>query len=324
MKKTCLIAGFLAFGVFGSAAFAADPALLNLVMPDAKVLGGVNVTTAKISPLGQFLIGKAQMQNQGIQQFVAATGFNPLMDVTEVLGATAGDPAKPGGLLLMRGTFKVDQVVAAIQSANKAGVQVQTHAGATLVTFPAGKSKAKTATALAFIGSDIAVAGDSPTVIAALDRASAANSLDPALAVQINTLSGADDAWILSVAPLSSLIPTGAAGKGMPAQATQILANITAFSGTVKLDQNVTVALNATATDAKTAEALGNVVKLLVSFAAMSSGKDPQMTQALALLQNLQVTTSGTDLNLSLAIPESTIEQFINTIPASAKAHSGN
>ena len=34
-------------------ATAADPQLLNLVMPDAKVLAGVNVDQAKTSPFGQ-------------------------------------------------------------------------------------------------------------------------------------------------------------------------------------------------------------------------------------------------------------------------------
>src|SRR5580700_2023252 len=115
-----MLAGLL---TIGSAAFGADPKLMNLVMPDAKVLAGANVTTAKISPLGQYLI--AQMQGSGaqLQGLIAATGFDPFTDVTEVLAATAADPAKPGGLVLMDGTFNVAQIVAALQSRNSAATQ---------------------------------------------------------------------------------------------------------------------------------------------------------------------------------------------------------
>jgi hypothetical protein len=46
MRQTAVLLSFLWTG----AAFAADPQLLNLVMPDAKVLAGVNATSAVGSP----------------------------------------------------------------------------------------------------------------------------------------------------------------------------------------------------------------------------------------------------------------------------------
>jgi len=103
VRQSLILAGLL---TIGGAAFGADPKLLNLVMPDVKVLAGANVTSARISPLGQFLI--TQLQGNGVQfkSLIAATGFDPFTDVTEVLAASTVDPAKPGALVMMDGTFK--------------------------------------------------------------------------------------------------------------------------------------------------------------------------------------------------------------------------
>ena len=50
--------------VFAGLLPAADPQLLNLVMPDAKMLADVNVDQAKASPFGQFVLAQIQAQSQ--------------------------------------------------------------------------------------------------------------------------------------------------------------------------------------------------------------------------------------------------------------------
>jgi hypothetical protein len=98
------IAGLLVIAGAGFGATSViDPNLLNLAMPDAKVLAGVNATTAKTSPLGQFLISQLQGSIPQLQGAIAVTGFNPFTDVTQVLMAGGADPAKPGWLLLSSG-----------------------------------------------------------------------------------------------------------------------------------------------------------------------------------------------------------------------------
>src|SRR5277367_3094132 len=105
-------ASFFTASFFTPSAFAADPELMNLVMPDAKILAGANATTTKISPFGQFVLSKIALLGEEPQKFIAATGFDPLRDVSEVLAATAADPASHSGLLLVRGTFNVDKISA--------------------------------------------------------------------------------------------------------------------------------------------------------------------------------------------------------------------
>src|ERR1041385_4058545 len=92
---------------------AADPQLLNLVMPDAKVLAGVNVDQAKTSPFGQYLIGQMNaQQDPKLQELIAATGFDPTRDVHEILVASAGGPNQHTGLFVARGSFDPGRIAA--------------------------------------------------------------------------------------------------------------------------------------------------------------------------------------------------------------------
>jgi hypothetical protein len=116
--------------LWGAAAFAADPALLNLVIPTAKVLAGVNVASATTSPFGQFILGRIAANHPPFTGF-----FDPRTDLTELLFASAADPSSPGGLALSSGTFNVTRIAAA--AANHANL-----------LSPASLSKATTDTRL--------------------------------------------------------------------------------------------------------------------------------------------------------------------------------
>ena len=102
---------------------AADQQLVNMVMPDAKALAGINVAAARNSPLGTFLLKEASTSGAEFQKFVELTGFNPQTDLEEILVATLGTPSAPVdaaattrhlgpaagtmGLILARGTFNI-------------------------------------------------------------------------------------------------------------------------------------------------------------------------------------------------------------------------
>src|SRR5215467_2761481 len=112
MRTTCLTAGLTLTVLFScGVANAADPGLMNLVMPDASTLAGVNVTNAEITPFGQYVLNQLTLSaNDRLQQFITATGFDPRHDVTEILAATSGSLDKPSGLVMALGTFNVDQL----------------------------------------------------------------------------------------------------------------------------------------------------------------------------------------------------------------------
>jgi hypothetical protein len=67
------------------------------------------------------------------------------------------------------------------------------------------------------------------------------------------------------------------------------------------------------ASDAQNAAALGAVIKLAANLiGSLSTGKNPEVAQLVQWLQTLQVTTSGSDVNLTLSIPETQVEALLN------------
>src|SRR5215475_10252181 len=102
-----LVAGFS--GVLS----AADPLLLDLVMPDAKVIAGVNVQQAKGTQFGQYVLNQIGMHDADLQKLIALTGFDPRRDVNEVLVASDGASQSKTGLMLTRRTFDAAKITAA-------------------------------------------------------------------------------------------------------------------------------------------------------------------------------------------------------------------
>ena len=307
-----------------ASAFAADTQLLNLVMPDAQIMAGINVTNAEITPFGQYLLARITANDAGLQSFITQTGFDPTKDVTEILAASTGNPPTPAGLLLAKGSFNVSQLLTAI--ASDKNHQVSTYGGATLIT----STKASDNFGLAFPGGSIAIAGDLASVKAAIDRSGGVNSINPALATQVQQLSTTEDAWSVSNESLGALIPGGVGGgtgsaNAFAAQTLQIVKNIQSANSGVKFGTNVQFTAQAVADTPQNAQSLADVIKMVAGLAAMSAAGQSGEGAALGqLVQSLQVSTSGATVNISASIPESQIEAVLNAqvkkVGASPKA----
>jgi hypothetical protein len=217
---------------------------------------------------------------------------------------------------MSKGTFDVAKILGSDTQANPP--QVSIYDGATLITPKATTGKAY---AIAFIGGTVAIAGDLVSVKAALDRNSGVNSISPALAAQVQALSMSEDAWSVSLASLSALFPGSGSGGpestgGMATQALQLVKNIQQCSAGLKFGANVQFTAEAVSDTPQDASALGDVIKMLASLAAMSGGTagGANNTAGLAqLVQSLQVTTSGATVSLSATVPESQIETLLNS-----------
>ncbi len=327
MRTNILLAGFtLTALVSATTAFGADPRLLNLVMPDATTLAGANVTNAEITPFGQFVLTQLTSSvDQELQNFVTTTGFDPRRDISEILAASSSSVNNHSGLVLAIGNFNVPQITAAI--AAKAPTQaVQTYDGATLIS----AANPKSSFSLAFLGTNIAIVGDTVSVKAAIDRSPNANSIDPALAVQVQSLSTSEDAWVVTTSPLTSLIPGLGASPASPATGTStptapvspfsgMFSSIQGSSGGVKFGTNVQITAQVLTTDAASATSLANVLQALVSIASMAGGQDPQIAILGQILQGMKVTTDGAAINVALSIPETQIESILNNVKNQAK-----
>ena len=304
MKAQILTATVLT--AFSGALYAADPQLLNLVMPDATVIAGVNVQQAEGTQFGQFVLNQMLTQNAQMQQLVSLTGFDPRKDVRELLVASNGGPQSKVGLALARGTFDVSMITGA---ATLAGVVTETYNGVTILEDPKQQLAG-----MAFLNATTVVAGDVPSVKGAIDRQKVPQPLPAALLVQINQWSTSEDAWGIATVPPTSLVPTGANAKPNPMQ--NVAQNVQAAAGGVKFGAQVVFTGQATCDTAQNATTLGDMVKLLINIAQMQqTNPDPN---AAALIKSVTVAASGNVLNISASLPEDVFQQLVQ--PAARKA----
>jgi hypothetical protein len=297
----------LAVSFTAAALQAADPALLNLVMPDAKVLAGINVQKAKTTEFGQFLLNQMPMGDP-LNSFIAATGFDPRQDLTEVLIASNA-ATKSTGLVLARGTFNPEQIASAVA---RDGKHVsQTYNGAQLITANATGDHG----AVAFLSGTIAVVGDLISVKSAIDRSGGNNAIDPGLAAKVATYA-ATDAWSVSIAPINFDNDGNAAANPF----SGALKSIQQASGSIMLTSPVQITAEALADNDQDATSLSDVLKFVVMM--VQGQNNPG---AASLLNSLNVTTDHSTINIQLSIPEDQLEQMIKSNKSSndksAKKH---
>jgi hypothetical protein len=114
-----------------------DPTLLGLLMPDAKVISGIRVDSAKGSQFGQYVLSHMQTDDPGLQKFISDTGFDPRRDLNEILVATAGTSEAPSPLILGKGVFNPSQILTA---ARNQGATPTSYKGFDLLTHQGAKS----------------------------------------------------------------------------------------------------------------------------------------------------------------------------------------
>jgi hypothetical protein len=286
--------------VLAGALPAADPRLVNLVMPDATVLLDVNVNQAKASPFGQYVLTTVlQSQAPKLQQLAALTGFDPRQDVDELLVASNSAPGSKAGLALVLGTFDPAKIAAVAQLA---GAGVETYDGVSIFEDP------KQQNGLAFPDSTLAVAGDLASVKAAIDRRNEGPTISAALLAQVNQLSATEDAWAITTVPASTLRPPAAAPPAGGVNIQNALQQVQSASGGVKFGTMVVVTAQAQTATAQDATSLGDVLKLLVSMAQLQASQHPA---AATLAQSLVVSTQGSTVKITLSVPEAQIQQLL-------------
>ena len=274
---------------------AADAQLLGLVMPNAKMLAGVNVSQAAASPFGRYMVAQIEAHDAHLQQMIAKTGFDPTRDLHEVLTAATGAPIAPG-LTLARGTFDIARITAAAQSS---GGTSQTYKGITIITDP------KDSGCFAFLNPTLAVAGHLADVKAAIDRQNAPTVLPSALLVLVNQLSTTQDAWGVSeVPPPSGVVISPPGAPTVPPNAFQ---NIEQASGGVKFGAQIVGSAKLQADTVQNANSLANVFQFLLNLGQMQS-KEPQVA---AVLKTVVVSVSGHTVNVSASMPEATAEAAV-------------
>lgn len=297
---------------FALTAAAADPALLNLTMPDARFISGIQVEQSRKSPFGQYLLKQMQSDDDEFRRFMLETGFDPARDLTEIVAATSGTSENPKTVIIGLGSFHPELFGSA---ARAHGGKVSLYNGIELLSHTSPKGEG----AVAFLDGSTAVMGALDSVKAAIDRKRSPAQLSPEIAARISELSTANDAWFMSTGPVADFLSGKVADENL-GQAVQgnLLASILQASGGVRFGaEAVQVSAEALTKSGKDASSLGEVVRFLASLVKLRKGKSNTAPVA-TLADSLQVTTKGSTLSLSMAIPEKIMEQMFIAKPNAA------
>jgi len=279
MKK--LATGFL----FAAAAFAADPELLRLAMPEARMLAGIDVAKVKDTPFGKFAVAQlSAAQDAQYDAFVKASGFDPRESLDEIL--VAKTDAGERRLMLARGRFDTARI---LDAAVAAGAGVATYHGAqVLVSSDAW---------LAFLSPSVVAMGDPASVRAAVDRRPTSTGPAAEIASRVNQVSKDYALWFVSALPISELLPELPGGGAGDAAKGEVLRSVQKASGGVTFGDSVRLAAELTAGSAEDASKLAAVLK----FLAGAIGQ----TQA-------DVAAEGSVVKLAMTLSEAQLEALWN------------
>ncbi|MEO8028963.1 MAG: hypothetical protein ABI823_20955 [Bryobacteraceae bacterium] len=288
-----------------TAAAAVDPALLALVMPEARIVTGIQVDQSKSSRFGQFVLSQIT-DNEDLKKFVSDSGFDPRRDLREIVVATTGLDAH-GALVIGRGVFPKDRI---LQVAKSNGGVASLYRGFDLVSATDASSLAT----LAFLDSNTALVGDAATVKAAIDRKmSGSAGLSAQLSAKAQETGAQNDAWFVTLAPLSEFLG-GKMGDAQLGGAMQgnLLEKVKQASGGVKFGgADVGVGFEAVTPTDKDASALADVLRFLASMMQSNqNSNDPKTAKAASLAEKMKLSTTANVMKLSLSIPEADLERM--------------
>jgi hypothetical protein len=304
--------GSLALALQATAFAASDPALLRLLMPDAKVIAGLQVERTKSSQFGQYVLSHMQVDDAGFKKFIAQTGFDPRRDVSEIVMGSNWDQSAPVSrwLVAARGTFNLPQITAA---AKANGGTITDFQGIGILTY-SDPSKPESESGIAFFDSGNAVMGDLASVKAAIERQQHGAAPSGDLFAKVKDLSAKNDFWFATTVPVSEfagVIPNQNLSGAMKGD---LLAAIHEASGGIRFGDTVTISGTAVTRSDKDAQALVDVFRFLAGLIQLNSQNNRVAGQVSTLLDTMDLKTNGNIMSMSVAIPEQQIEQLISTM----------
>lgn len=301
-----------------AAALAADPALLRLVMPDAKVIAGIQVDQSKNSVFGQYVLSHMQVNDHSLNKFIEETGFDPRRDVSEIVIASNWTSTNPQSrwLVLAKGVFDVHKIQSAAQTN---GATITGYKGVDVYAFP-GQGAQQADNGIAFFDTASAAVGDLPSVKSAIDRQTSHAADSSQLITKVGMVSAKNDFWFVTLVPLSEFAGNMPDPNLSGAMRTNMLTAVNQASGGIRFGDTVTLSAEAITRSDKDAQALVDVVKFVVGMLSMNRQNNATAGQVASLLDALDCKTAGNVMTLSLAIPERQLEQMIDSMqqPASA------
>jgi hypothetical protein len=278
------------------ATFAADPALWKYLPSDATAISGIDVEKTKNSPFGRYLMDQVSADDHSLRELQQATGFDPRRDLRSVVVAAAKE--RDHSIFVARGSFDQARI---INAARSEGATIIVHEGFNVIAGKDGGSD----TWLAFLDSTSLIGGSADRVRAALNQAK--NPQRQPYLDQAMNLAARYDAWVISSDPAGGLL------KGIPAnQNGDMLRSVREASGGVKFGVNIVIDAKATTRSDKDATALHDAIRFVAGMIRLNANTTDSQKVA-TLLESMRLSATGSEVSLSLSLPESEIEKLIDT-----------
>lgn len=288
-----------------AASAAVDPALLNLIMPDATVISGIQVENSRTSTFGRYVLSQMQADDEGLTKFIQETGFDPRRDLSEIVVATGPKADATDVLVAGRGVFNPAKIMAA---ARTAGAQTLNYRGIDLLTH-----ERQTQGALAFIDASTAVMGSLDRVKGAIDRSRAPGPPLPAeTAARAQRLSLENDAWFMTTGSLADFFAGKIADPNLGGvMQGNLLQAVLQASGGIKFGQDMIVVSGEALTRSdKDATALADVVRFIAGLVQLQKDGDENVKKVASLLDTMKLSTEASTMKITLSIPEAMMERL--------------
>ena len=287
-----------------------DAGLLALAPSNSQIVVGMNVEAARNSDFGRYLMEKMNADKSGrdgVAKLVEETGFDLRRDLQSLLFAstTVAQHGNPSNfLVLARGAFDQARIRAAAMTK---GATIQSFQGVDMY-FSQGSHQQN---GFAFLDSGVFAAGPVSMLQGAIANRNTTSALSSQMQQLVSQASGENDVWFASsLSPslfthgLNPDIDRSMSGGG------QAIQSIVASSGGIRFGSAVQLTVDAIARSDKDATALADVVRFAASMAQMNNPSDPRTNLFVSSLSQLSVSAAGQSVHLTLAVPETNLEQM--------------
>ena len=284
---------------------AVDAGLLALAPSGAQIISGVDVTRAKSSPFGQYILSKLSSDSQDFQEMIQETGFDPRRDVQDLLLVSTASQAqgnKSRFAVLVRGNFDHELIKKSLLAK---GGTVQPYQGVDVLV----SGSKHGGTAFAFTEVDIAAMGELSTVQQIIANRANPTNLDPALQQLVSSEGTDHDAWFACLTS-GSFLSNGFRKEGVQQPGAEALQSILQSGGGISFGDVVEASFDAVARSAKDATSVADVIRFGASLLQTQGQKDPRASILASSLSNMTINTNQSNVHISISMPESGLEQI--------------
>src|SRR5579862_82453 len=268
-------------------AAAADPAMLELIMPDARMVMEVNLDRIVASPIGQAMSDQMKAELQSLrgdwqQPLASLSGLDWNRFAQEVIFASAKPGKDSASLVIVRGLLDPVWIDSLHAFRGKKGEYM----GVPVLYSSEGGSM------VAFLDGSIAVIGQPTEVKAAIGRRGQNTPPSPVLAEGLDRYEGQYDMWSVSAGGAFAANPKVPAGTAL-----KWLQQVDSFSGGLRFSPDFEVSADMTMRNEKDVAEMASSLKLL-SFV----GQTQENTAS--SLDNMKMQVDGKHLTFFLQVPE--------------------